>query len=95
MAMTPEGAVKAKVKKLLEAYGCYYLMPVQNGMGSPTLDFLGCHNGRFFSIETKAPGKKPTPRQEVTIKKIQLAKGPAFVIDGDLSTLELWLQEGV
>ena len=28
------------------------------------MDFLGCYRGRFFAIETKAPGKKPTLRQD-------------------------------
>jgi hypothetical protein len=94
--MTPEGFVKAAVKKLLDAHKAYYHMPVTNGMGKPSLDFIGCHEGRFFAVETKAPGKKPTPRQELTIAEIRRAKGPAFVIDGsdyvDLRELREWLE---
>lgn len=88
---TPEGKVKEKVKRVLKAHDAYYHMPVQNGMGSPTLDFVGCHFGRYFAIETKAPGKKPTPRQELTIDQIRQAGGKVFVIDGDTSDLEEWL----
>lgn len=88
---TPEGKVKEKVKRVLKAHDAYYHMPVQNGMGSPTLDFVGCHVGRYFAIETKAPGKKPTPRQELTIDQIRQAGGKVFVIDGDTSELEEWL----
>lgn len=94
MAMTPEGAVKLRVKKLLDEAKCYHYWPVGNGMGSPTLDCLGCHHGRFFSIETKAPGKKPTPRQEGTIREMNAAGGMTFVIDGadgSYDLLKMWL----
>ena len=87
MASTPEAKVKAKVKAALKGlrdkgYPVYYHMPVQNGMGAPTLDFIGCFGGNFFAIETKAPGKKPTERQLDTIADIQKAGGHAFVYDG-------------
>jgi hypothetical protein len=36
MAATPEGRVKAAVKKLLTKHGVYFYMPVQNGMGEST-----------------------------------------------------------
>jgi hypothetical protein len=32
------------------------------------LDFFICAFGNFLAIETKAPGKKPTERQEPTIR---------------------------
>ena len=91
---TPEGKVKNEVKKTLKKYKAYYHMPVQNGMGSPTLDFIGCHEGRFFAVETKSLGKKPTLRQQATIIEMQKAKGPAFVVDGieSLAVLEEWLK---
>lgn len=92
---TPEGAVKAAVKTLLKKHGVYWHCPVQNGMGAPSLDFICCHNGKYLAIETKAPGKKPTPRQELTIGEIRKAGGMVFVIDGDLSALQTWLEGGV
>jgi len=93
MSRTPEGVVKDQVKKLLKAHGAYYHMPVMNGMGAPTLDFICCHNGRFFAIETKRPGGKPTPRQEITMAEIALAGGYVFVVScqDDLDILEAYL----
>ena len=60
---TPEGKVKAAIKAVLKRVGAYYHMPVQNGMGAPSLDFVCCYKGRFVAIEAKAPGEKPTKRQ--------------------------------
>ena len=97
MAMTPEGLVKKKVSELLTQHGStiYQHMPVPGGFGGTTLDYVGCHMGRFFAIETKAPGKKPTPRQNVIIAMIQRAGGKAFVIDNvpspGFTDLTLWL----
>ncbi len=85
---TPESRVKAKLKRTLKAtFGkeCYCFSPVQTGFGSVTLDFLICVRGLFVSIETKAPGKKPTPLQETTIQTIREAGGLVFVVDGDES----------
>jgi hypothetical protein len=95
---TPEGAVKAKVRELLALYvGIYEYWPVPSGYGRTTLDCLGCYRGRFFVIETKAPGKKPTLRQIGKIAKIERAMGRTFVIDDVdspvLDELRAWLNE--
>jgi len=93
--MTPEGAVKKRTKDLLAKYNCYQYWPVSNGMGAPALDCEGWVNGRPFAIECKAPGKRPTPRQEVTMERMRAAGAAVFVVDGsDLSViaLEVWLQ---
>lgn len=96
--MKPEAKVKADVKKLLNSYGeeLDHFWPVQNGMGSPSLDCIGCFHGLHFEIETKAPGKRPTARQEQTILKKQKAKSPVFVIDSsecdDFFLLQRWLE---
>lgn len=93
MSQTPEGKVKLKVKNVLKSAGAYYHMPVQNGMGKPSLDFVGCHNGRFFAIETKAGAGTPTPRQQMTIAEMQLSGAQVFVINAveGLETLNQWL----
>lgn len=95
-AMTPEGKIKEKVKKLLKEYGdeLYYHMPVQNGMGTPSLDFICCYRGHYFAIETKAPDKDLTERQRVTADEMQRAGGTVFRVrdQSDLSTLEMWLE---
>jgi hypothetical protein len=96
MADTPEGKVKRHVSQILKRAGpcVYYFMPVQTGYGSPTLDYLGCHRGRAFAIETKAPGKKPTARQKAIIKQMEAAGMKVFVIAGnprEYEELRLWL----
>lgn len=91
--MTPEGKIKEGVKKVLKRHGAYYHMPVQNGMGEPTLDFVVCLNGWFIAIETKAPGGKPTKRQLVTIANMRAAGAQVFVIsnDDEIKTLDVTL----
>lgn len=81
---TPEGKVKAQVNKLLDKYGSKVdrFWPVPNGMGPSHLDCIVCAGGHFLSIETKAPGKKPTARQNKRIGDVQRAGGMAFVVDG-------------
>lgn len=92
--MTPEGKVKARVKKVLQEYGAYYHMPVQNGMGAPSLDFIGVAKGFFFAVETKAGNKQPTERQAHTIAQMEAANGKVFVVNEVTGTdaLEAWLR---
>jgi len=79
---TPENLVKAKTRQVLAEYdGLYTHWPVPAGFGKRTIDCLACYRGRFFGIETKAPGKKPTLNQVKTIRDIELAMGRVFVID--------------
>ena len=86
--MTPEGKIKAKLNRKLSAIPkLYRFMPVQMGMGAPALDYLVCANGRFVAIETKAKGKKPTPRQIDTITKMLSAGALVFVVDDDHSVM--------
>jgi hypothetical protein len=94
--MTPEGKVKEKVKKLLTLYpNLYRFMPVQAGFGTPSLDILGCHWGRFFAVETKRSGKALTPMQEKTRDQMRAAGGMVFEVIGDdgLEELAHWLKE--
>lgn len=90
MAMTPEGKVKATVKSLFAEFGehLYQFWPVQTGYGAPTLDCLAMLHGVGFAVETKAPGKVPTARQDRTIYEIKAAGGMAFVVDGSETSLE-------
>ena len=80
MADTPEAKVKERIRNLLKAHGAYWHSPVQNGMGTPALDFHVCHKGRYAGIEAKAPTKHLTPRQEITRREIGRAGGVVFVI---------------
>ena len=95
---TPEGKTKQAVRAVLDRYdGMYTYMPVPFGYGKTTLDILGCYRGRFFSIETKAAGKKPTLRQTGELTAIGRAMGKTFVIAGPddprMEELIAWLDE--
>lgn len=93
MASTPEGKVKALVKKELDARGIWYFMPMQNGFGVVGIpDFVCCWEGQFIGIETKAPGGKTTPNQDRRLTEIREHGGCAAVIH-DVETLRLWLDE--
>lgn len=78
---TQEGLLKDKIKADLIFRGTYWYMVVPVGYGKQTLDFLCCIKGRFLGIETKAPGKYPTPRQYACIDEIKGAGGIAFWCD--------------
>ena len=93
MGKTPEGAVKAKVVKLLKARGAYYFYPVTGGYGgSGVPDIIACHRGRFIGIECKAGKNKPTKLQERNLEQIKNTGGFALVINEDnLSELETTL----
>lgn len=79
---TPEGKVKAAIKKLLDENNIYYFMPATGGYGrSGVPDFIGCARGRFFSIEAKAGKAKPTALQLREMERIKAAGGLAFVIN--------------
>ena len=76
---TEEGKLKDRIKRYLDALPrSYRHMPVPGGYGTQSLDFLCCIDGRCVGIETKAPGKKPTPRPELCMKQIIAAGGAAF-----------------
>lgn len=80
--MTPEGKVKKKVVEVLKRYHVYYFFPVTGGYGvSGVPDIVGCHNGRFFGIECKANGNKPTELQKSHIDRINACGGVSFVVD--------------
>lgn len=80
--VTPEGKVKAKVKKVLKALGAYYVMPATGGYGSSGApDFLVCYNGRFVGIECKAGDNQPTALQNENLLNIRNAGGWGLVIN--------------
>ena len=103
-AVTPEGKVKKLVAALLAEFnivnakdagkdipsdGWYYL-PGQSGYGVKGIpDFVGHYLGRFFAVETKAPGKIPTGFQELQIAEIIRSGGAVFFIDGSKGVEEV------
>ncbi len=95
MAMTPEGKVKAKLKKTLDDMGIWHFSPFQAGMGRAGIpDIIACYNGLFVAFECKANGGKPTALQQREIDAIRKAKGLAFVVDEnnvqDIKELLIW-----
>lgn len=87
LAKTPEGKVKAMVKKILDNTAhCWYFLPVQNGMGQSGIpDFICCVRGKFLAIETKSKhtSRKLTALQARQIDLINTASGTAVVINED------------
>lgn len=71
-----EKHVKDALRAYLKEIGAYYFMPVQTGYGARTLDFLICHKGVFYGVETKRPGvKQPSSAQAVCMAAIVRAGG--------------------
>jgi len=94
MAMTPEAAVKKQIRKILEAEGVYYAMPMGTGYGNSGVpDFLCCVAGKFVAIEAKAGKGKTTALQDDNIERIGKAKGTALIInEQNIDTLRALLQ---
>ena len=82
MANTPEGAIKARVKKMLQSFDVYYFMPATGGYGhSGAPDIVACAWGHFLAIECKAGYNKPTALQDQEMTFIRDAGGTALVIN--------------
>ncbi len=82
MARTPEAAVKANVKKMLDRHGVYHFMPPGMGLGRSGIpDIIGCKNGKFIAIECKAGKGKTTALQERELLAICNAGGFTFVVN--------------
>jgi hypothetical protein len=95
---TPESRAKKAVREVLSRYpSVYQYWPVPSGFGRTNIDVLGCYRGRFFGIEVKAEGKKPTLRQTGELQSMAQAMGKTFVIIGPndpaLDELDAWLNE--
>ncbi len=82
MAQTPEGKVKAAVRKVLDANGAYYFMPPGMGLGRSGIpDIIACVDGGFLAIECKAGKGKTTALQEREIAAIINSGGRAIVVN--------------
>ena len=82
MAQTPEGAVKAAVRKVLAAEGVYYFSPAANGFGRAGIpDIICCVQGFFLAIEIKAGKGETTALQDREIAAINSNGGIAFVVN--------------
>ena len=79
--LTPEGKVKAEVKKYLKEIGAYYFMPVQTGYGAAGVDFYICYEGWFIAVETKAGEAIPKPRQRKVLNDVESCGGLSLCIN--------------
>jgi hypothetical protein len=92
MKVTPENAVKKRIREVLIKSGCFWYPAVAGPYSVAGIpDYVGCSNGRFFGIEAKAPSKKPTALQLKRKTEIEAAGGKWFIVDGDLAELMEWL----
>lgn len=77
MARQPEGRLVGNILNYLRATYPGWWEKIHGGpfqsRGVP--DILGCHRGRFVSIEVKRPGEEPTTLQRENGKKIQQSGG--------------------
>lgn len=63
------------------------------GVRAGVSDIVALHNGKFFALELKAPGGRPTEPQLAFISDVQRNGGFTCVadsLDGALKTLETW-----
>jgi hypothetical protein len=92
--MTPEGKVKAKIRKVLNEAGCWHYWPVPGGYGRRTVDVLVLHRGHFAVIEAKREGKVPTRLQDLELAAVEERGGKTFAINSDEGVKELqrWLE---
>lgn len=97
MAQTPEGKVKAAVKKILDAHGVYHFSPATGGYGRAGIpDIVCCHGGLFIAVECKAGKGTTTPLQERELAAVRAHGGVALVInERNLEELEFVLQRKV
>jgi|SRR5215475_269724 len=92
--MTPEGRIKARIDVMLKARDdTWWFKPVQHGMGTRALDYVGCTSGYFWAVEAKAPGKEPDNYQRITIKQMLEAGAKVFKISSDdgLTAFNRWI----
>ncbi len=80
---TPEGEVKAKLKKWLAERGAYQFWPVQGALGKRGVDCYACVAGDFLALECKAYGEKPTKLQRKLLRDVVKAQGTAIIVSVD------------
>jgi pantoate kinase len=82
MASTPEALVKKKIRKILDAEGVYYAMPIGTGYGNSGVpDFLCCVAGRFLAIEAKAGKGTTTALQDEHLDRITKSDGVTLIVN--------------
>ena len=79
---TPEGKVKAAVKKILDEFAVYHFSPAANGYGRVGIpDIICCVSGFFLAIECKAGKGTTTLLQDRELNAINEAGGACLIIN--------------
>ena len=86
--MTPEKQLKARIRNHIRSLGGVVFTNVSHGYGGSGVDLHCCLQGHFYAIEVKAPGNKPTARQNVVLDAVSAAGGTAFWCDDFADFLE-------
>ena len=81
MSRGPEAKIEDKSRKAAIAAGCLcYKFTSPSNRSVPDRLFI-TPTGRTFYVEFKAPGKKPTPLQALTIDKMRKHNASVYVCD--------------
>lgn len=91
---TPESFEKQDIRNYLRQRNIWHFMPQGTGFGTNGIpDIIGCYKGRFFGIEVKRPGKKPTPMQFARLAEIEKSGGGGFWGDAEkvLNEFSVWI----
>ena len=102
MATTLEAKVKAQLKEYLDKVPRLFYYSAAAGAYSTSgiPDIIGCHEGEFFAIEVKAPGRRKESHRGASalqvrqMNKIFEAYGKAIMFDGgadDWTALKNWI----
>lgn len=93
MGFTPEGKVKARVRRILELNKVYHFLPATGGYGRSGIpDIIGCYRGYFFAIECKSKNNAATALQERELQHIRDAGGQTFIInETNIKDIENWI----
>ncbi|HTE41979.1 MAG TPA: hypothetical protein VK629_14230 [Steroidobacteraceae bacterium] len=93
--MTPEGKVKAKLKKSLSTWPeLYQYWPVPGGFGATTVDVLICWRGSWVAIECKRAGvREPTPQQAAVMKQMRAAGAKTWLVTANAKGDLVWIEQ--
>lgn len=92
MKSTPENSIKKKLQAYLKGFPDLFYYSATAGFNSTggIPDVVGSHNGRFFALEVKAPGRRKEKNrgasalQVLQMDKIRQSGGFTMVFDGEM-----------
>lgn len=89
--MPSEAAIQRRIILALREAGAYVVKVQVADAGTP--DLLVCHEGRFYGLEVKQPGRYPTKIQRLRMEQIELAGGTAAVVRSVAEAMEVVTHE--